>query len=56
MPFLNDRNTFTSPVVFDNDLLYKKFLLLKFTAKNRVIIFKADVPLPQAYVTIDDFG
>jgi hypothetical protein len=52
----NDRNTFTSPVVFDNDLLYKKFLLLKFTAKNRVIIFKADVPLPQAYVTIDDFG
>jgi hypothetical protein len=56
MPFLNDRNTFTSPVVFDNDLLYKKFLLLKFTVKNRVIIFKADVPLPQSYVTIDDFG
>ena len=31
-------------------------LLSKFTAKNRVIICKADVPLPQAYVTIDDFG
>jgi len=41
---------------FDNDLLYKINLLSKFTAKNRVIIFKADVPLPQAYVTIDDFG
>jgi hypothetical protein len=57
MPFLNnDNNTFTSPVVFDNDLLYKIIFLSKFTANNRVIIFKADVPLPQEYVTIEDFG
>jgi hypothetical protein len=27
MPFLNDKNTFTSPVVFDNDLLYKNFFI-----------------------------
>jgi len=36
-------------------LLYIKInFLSKFTAKNRVIIIKADVPLPQAYVTLDD--
>jgi hypothetical protein len=40
----------------DYNLLYKINLLSRFTVKNLVIIFKVDVPLPQAYVTIDDFG
>ena len=33
MPFLNDKNTFTSPVVFDNDLLYKNFFYLNLQLK-----------------------
>jgi hypothetical protein len=37
-------------------ICFIRIFLSKFTAKNRVIIFKADVALPQAYVTIDDFG